>query len=196
MTTPCSTTRRGFSISLRKWRPNSPLASSDRFGRRSRFWRSGGRSEFGLRGETAVLSACDFVRARVYSREDIVKLRARIDGKTVAVATPTPLPASEPSEPIQAWMANCWMDLSTTTPGRHELQLYFEERGGGYRSRELMVWVAPSPARPGFKAVAVDCRSARRYRGSDGRGARQETSEFSSFRPTGASSRANLKISW
>ena len=38
--------------------------------------------------------------------------------------------------------------LSTTTPGRHELQLYFEERGGGYRSREFVVWVAPSPARP------------------------------------------------
>jgi ADP-heptose:LPS heptosyltransferase/tetratricopeptide (TPR) repeat protein len=108
----------------------------------------GRQKRIGLRGETAVLSGCDFVRARVYSRRDIVKLRARIDGKTVAVTTPTPLPAREPSEPIQAWMANCWMDLSTTTPGRHELQLYFEERGGGYRSREFMVWVAPSPARP------------------------------------------------
>jgi ADP-heptose:LPS heptosyltransferase len=112
------------------------------------FLEVGRQKRIGLRGETAVLGACDFVRARVYSREDIVKLRARIDGKTVAVATPTPLPASDPSEPIRAWMANCWMDLSTIAPGRRELQLYFEERGGGYRSRELMVWVAPSPARP------------------------------------------------
>jgi ADP-heptose:LPS heptosyltransferase len=114
----------------------------------------GRQKRIGLRGETAVLSACDFVRARVYSRLDIVKLRARIDGKTVAVVTPTPLPASEPSEPIRAWMANCWMDLSATTPGRHELQLYFEERGGGYRSRELMVWVAPSPAQPDSRPSA------------------------------------------
>jgi ADP-heptose:LPS heptosyltransferase len=111
----------------------------------------GRRRRIGLRGETAVLSACDFVRARIYTRQDIVKLRARIDGRTVAVATPALLPASEPGEPIQAWMANCWMDLSATTPGRHELQLYFEDRVGGYRSRELDVWVDPSPARPDSK---------------------------------------------
>lgn len=108
----------------------------------------GRQKRIGLRGETAFLDACDFVRARVYSREEIVKLRVRIDGKTVAVTTPTLLPASEPGGPIQAWMANCWMDLSNTPPGRRELQLYFEERGGGYRSRELLVWVGRSPARP------------------------------------------------
>ena len=38
------------------------------------------------------------------------------------------------------------MDLSDVTPGSHLLQVYFEEREGGYRSREETVWVDPSPS--------------------------------------------------
>ncbi|HME83346.1 MAG TPA: glycosyltransferase family 9 protein [Roseiarcus sp.] len=102
----------------------------------------------GLKGELIVLHACDFVRVRVQSLREIVGMRARIDGKTVGVATPVALSSSEPFEAIRGWMVNCWMDLSEVAPGAHELQLYFEEHGGGYRSRELSVWVDPSPATP------------------------------------------------
>ena len=102
----------------------------------------------GLKGELIVLHACDFVRVRVQSLREIVGMRARIDGKTVGVAAPVALSSSEPFEAIRGWMVNCWMDLSEVAPGAHELQLYFEEHGGGYRSRELLVWVDPSPATP------------------------------------------------
>ena len=46
------------------------------------------------------------------------------------------------------------MDLSGIAFGAHELQLYFEERSGGYRATELPVWVDPLPATPGAAEFA------------------------------------------
>ena len=109
----------------------------------------GRQRRLGLSGELSVLHACDFVRARVQSLQDIVSMRARIDGKTVGVAPALPIASSQTFGAVRAWMVNCWMDLSEVAVGAHALQLYFEERSGGYRSRELSVWVDPSPATPG-----------------------------------------------
>ena len=103
----------------------------------------------GLNGEMPVLHACDFVRARVQSLQDIASMRARIDGKTVGVAIPWPVATGQTFGAVRAWTVNCWMDLSGIAFGAHELQLYFEERSGGYRATELPVWVDPSPATPG-----------------------------------------------
>jgi ADP-heptose:LPS heptosyltransferase len=58
---------------------------------------------------------------------------------------PSPLPAELARDAIPLTVLNCWMDLSGVSPGRHELQLYFEEHGGGYRTFEQSVWVDPSP---------------------------------------------------
>jgi ADP-heptose:LPS heptosyltransferase/tetratricopeptide (TPR) repeat protein len=108
----------------------------------------GRQRRLGLSGELSVLHACDFVRARVQSLQDIISMRARIDGKTVGVALPWLIASGQSFGAVRAWMVNCWMDLSEVAVGAHELQLYFEERSGGYRSRELSVWVDPSPATP------------------------------------------------
>ncbi len=102
----------------------------------------------GMAGEVILLHACDFVRARIHSATEIVSMRARIDGKTVGVAAPVMVASDDPLEPIKTWIVNCWMDLSDITLGSHLLQLYVEEREGGYRSREQTVWVDPAPATP------------------------------------------------
>jgi ADP-heptose:LPS heptosyltransferase len=102
---------------------------------------AGWREAQGVSGPLVVLRAVDFVRARVTSRVPILNMRARIDGKTIAMATPSLLPADGPDPSLSAWICNCWMDLSQVTPGRHALQLYFEECGGGHRSIERLVWV-------------------------------------------------------
>jgi ADP-heptose:LPS heptosyltransferase/tetratricopeptide (TPR) repeat protein len=92
-----------------------------------------------------LLRACEFVRAEISSRAPLHGMRARIDGKSVGWATPSPLPPELAGDIIPRTVFNCWMDLSGVSPGRHELQLYFEEDGGGYRTFEETVWVDPSP---------------------------------------------------
>lgn len=99
----------------------------------------------GMEGQLIVLHACDFVRVRIRATAEIIGMRARIDGRTVGTATPAPVPSSDPFEPIKTWIVNCWMDLSDVSPGAHLLQVYCEERTGGYRSREELVWVDPTP---------------------------------------------------
>jgi ADP-heptose:LPS heptosyltransferase len=99
-------------------------------------------------GELSVLRALDFVRVRAQSATKIVRMRARVDGKTVGVATPALLASSDPIQPIKTMIFNCWLDLSAVGPGAHELQVYLEEGKGGYRSRETPVWVDPSAVTP------------------------------------------------
>jgi ADP-heptose:LPS heptosyltransferase len=105
---------------------------------------AGWRKGVGVGGSFARLRALDFVRVRVTSRTPIVNMRARIDGRTVGTAVPSLLSGDAPDAPTKTWICNCWMDLSQVPAGRHELQVYFEERGGGYRSEQEMVWVDPS----------------------------------------------------
>ncbi|MFE0757512.1 glycosyltransferase family 9 protein [Inquilinus sp. NPDC058860] len=104
-------------------------------------------------GETRpLLRRHDFVRVRTAFREPIVRLRARIDGRTVGTTTGVMLQSGSPRNQLRHSMFNCWIDLSEVSEGLHELQLYFEEAGGGYRTYEQKVWVDPSP--PSREALA------------------------------------------
>jgi ADP-heptose:LPS heptosyltransferase/tetratricopeptide (TPR) repeat protein len=105
----------------------------------------GWRKRRTLDGVMPLLRACEFVRAEISSRSPLHGMRTRIDGKSVGWATPSPLPAELADNVIPRTVFNCWMDLSGVSPGWHELQLYFEECGGGYRTFEQSVWVDPSP---------------------------------------------------
>lgn len=110
-------------------------------------------------GETRPLLRChDFVRVRTAFADPITRLRVRVDGRTVGVTDGVDLPARAVPGRLQAKMFNCWIDLSGVPEGLHELQLYFEEPGGGYRTHEQSVWVDPTPpARTDFaSAAAVD----------------------------------------
>jgi ADP-heptose:LPS heptosyltransferase/tetratricopeptide (TPR) repeat protein len=98
-----------------------------------------------LEGVMPLLRACEFVRAEVSSRAPLAGMRARIDGKSVGWASPSPFPAEPAGVAVQRTVFNCWMDLTGVAAGRHELQLYFEERSGGYRTFELAVWIDPTP---------------------------------------------------
>jgi ADP-heptose:LPS heptosyltransferase/tetratricopeptide (TPR) repeat protein len=98
-----------------------------------------------LDGVLPLLRACDFVRAEISSQTRLAGMRARIDGRSVGWADPSVLPAELTGTAIPRTVFNCWVDLSGISPGRHELQLYFEECAGGYRTLEQAVWVDPSP---------------------------------------------------
>jgi ADP-heptose:LPS heptosyltransferase/tetratricopeptide (TPR) repeat protein len=97
-----------------------------------------------LTGTLPLLRACEFVRAEVISGTPLVGMRVRVDGRSVGWAEPSPLSTSA-SNVLQRTIFNCWMDLSHISPGEHELQLYIEERGGGYKTTEQFVWIDPGP---------------------------------------------------
>jgi ADP-heptose:LPS heptosyltransferase len=96
-------------------------------------------------GTIPQLQTYDFVRARVTSRTRIVGLRVRLDGKTVGYAEPSESALVKEGS-LRHTFFNSWLDLAFVAEGPHELQLYFEESGGGYRSTEQIVWVDSSPA--------------------------------------------------
>jgi ADP-heptose:LPS heptosyltransferase/tetratricopeptide (TPR) repeat protein len=121
-----------------------PSKNGDPESEEIRILEAGWRKGQGAEGPFVLLRALDFVRARISSRARITKMRARIDGKTIGTAVPSLLSAGGADVAVKTWVFNCWMDLSDIEPGRHELQLYFEEYGGGYRSIEKWVWVDPS----------------------------------------------------
>ena len=92
------------------------------------------------------LKKVDFVRARVASGKPLTNLRVRIDGRTVGETAGVNLRAVDEPSPLSHRMFNCWFDLTGVSPGLHEIQLYFEEWDGGYRTWEDMVWYDAQPA--------------------------------------------------
>lgn len=90
-----------------------------------------------------LLRAIDFVRVQVASLEKIAVLRVRIDGRTIATGKGVGIPVNFQNPRLHHEIFNCWLDLSRIEPGLHELQLYFEEAGGGYRTKEELVWIDP-----------------------------------------------------
>jgi ADP-heptose:LPS heptosyltransferase/tetratricopeptide (TPR) repeat protein len=126
-----------------------------------------------VKGSYPSLRRVDFVRARVASQEKIVLLRVRIDGRTVGVTKGEDLKEGSQRSKLHHQIFNCWLDLASIGEGLHELQLYFEEWRGGYRTVEQTVWVDPSPSGsdfaystasltlpPGAGGASVDARVA------------------------------------
>ena len=94
------------------------------------------------------LHRIDFVRVRTASATKLVKLRVRVDGRTVGETNAVSLHYGYELSPLQHQTFNCWFDLSGIAAGPHELQLYFEEWHGGYRTHEQLVWVEPKISSP------------------------------------------------
>lgn len=131
-----------------------------------------------------LLRRYDFVRVKTAFREPVTQLRVRIDGRTVGATTGVALPTGAPSRQLRHSMFNCWIDLSRVPEGLHELQLYFEEKGGGYQTFEQNVWVDPAP--PSREALAsaatVDLPDEDRTATLEERIARQPSATFRAAR--------------
>jgi ADP-heptose:LPS heptosyltransferase/tetratricopeptide (TPR) repeat protein len=98
-------------------------------------WRTGLNSNYRL------LRRIDFVRARSSTLSEIVRMRVRIDGKTLGETEGVELRLGFEGSRLRHRLFNYWIDLSFITTGLHELQLYFEELQGGWRAVNEMVWV-------------------------------------------------------
>ncbi len=97
----------------------------------------------------------DFVRVRVASANPLAKLRVRIDGRTMGQTEGVRLRSGYELSPLSHMMFNCWFDLSGVDAGRHEIQLYFEEWDGGYRTWEDTIWFDAQPASPEAAAASA-----------------------------------------
>ncbi|MDH7797008.1 MULTISPECIES: glycosyltransferase family 9 protein [unclassified Beijerinckia] len=103
---------------------------------------SGWRRGVGL--SYRVLRRVDFVRAQSATSVEVVRLRVRIDGKTVADTAGLELSHGFESSSLKHKIYNCWLDLSEVPTGLHEMQLYFEEHEAGWRAVQELVWVDTS----------------------------------------------------
>jgi ADP-heptose:LPS heptosyltransferase len=88
------------------------------------------------------LRRIDVVRAKVASDIDVVGMRVRIDGRTIAYNASENRPMNAaPASDSRTFLFNCWVDLSAIPHGLHEIQLVFEQQDSGYFSREEMIYV-------------------------------------------------------
>jgi ADP-heptose:LPS heptosyltransferase len=101
------------------------------------------------------LRRIDFVRVRVASCKPLTKLRVRIDGRTVGQTQGVRLQAGYELSPLSHMIFNCWFDLSGVNAGLHEIQLYFEEWDGGYRTWEDTIWFDAQPTSPEAAAASA-----------------------------------------
>lgn len=92
-------------------------------------------------GRLRVLRPVDFVRVRVASREPIVRLRVRLDGRTVTESHGVLQLEHTGDSSLDRQVFNAWFETSHLAHGPHTLQLYFEEQHGGYRTHEQTVWI-------------------------------------------------------
>jgi ADP-heptose:LPS heptosyltransferase len=104
----------------------------------------GGGERWTPRGAVRLLRRIDFVRVRTASRDPLVRLRVRVDGRTLSYTAGSLLERGFESSPLHHQIFNCWLDLSGIEPGLHEVQLYFEELRGGYRTHQQPVWIDPT----------------------------------------------------
>ena len=145
-------------------------------------WRT--RRGPGLGEIRPLLRRHDFVRVRTAFREPITRLRVRVDGRTVGTTVGVALPSTQSASRLRHSMFNCWIDLSEVPEGLHELQLYFEEVGGGYQTYEQNVWVDPAP--PSWEELAsaatVDLSGDVRPGSLEERIARQPSAVFEAAR--------------
>jgi ADP-heptose:LPS heptosyltransferase/tetratricopeptide (TPR) repeat protein len=96
------------------------------------------------------LRRIDVVRAKVTSDAEIVGMRVRIDGRTIAYnAAKNRMPNVTSAAAAGTFMFNCWIDLSTVPPGLHEMQLVFEQQDSGYFTREEIIYVNHEEASQG-----------------------------------------------
>lgn len=102
---------------------------------------AGSNWKSGLEANYRLLRRIDFVRAQSATRVPIVRLRVRIDGRTVAETEGSELSGGFEGSKLKHKVYNCWLELSGMTPGLHELQLYFEEKEAGWRAINEVVWI-------------------------------------------------------
>jgi ADP-heptose:LPS heptosyltransferase/tetratricopeptide (TPR) repeat protein len=95
------------------------------------------------------LGRIDVVRAKVVSDVDVVGMRVRIDGRTIAYnAVESRSMKAVPAAGSRTLMFNCWVDMSAVPRGLHEIQLVFEQRDSGYFTREEIIYVSPELPSP------------------------------------------------
>ena len=90
-------------------------------------------------GALPILRGVEAVRVRVISQVELIAMRVRFDGRTVCVEWVRA--AARQSSQNHEYVFNAWFDASALRIGLHQLQLYFEEKSGGYRIREELVLV-------------------------------------------------------
>ncbi len=95
-------------------------------------------------GEVPVLRGIEAVRVTCYSRVPILCLRVRIDGRTVVRQEAAGVPVEGAAPDLGKYVFNAWLDARTLPPGPHEMQLYFEELRGGYRSHTVVFLAEPA----------------------------------------------------
>jgi len=104
------------------------------------------------------LRPCDFVRVRTASRVEIAALRVRIMGRTIARTVGTRLMQGYEESPFIHTQLNCWLDLAAFSPGYYEVELYFEERQGGYRVHNELIYIGERAEAPQTSLSSVDLR--------------------------------------
>jgi ADP-heptose:LPS heptosyltransferase/tetratricopeptide (TPR) repeat protein len=97
-------------------------------------------------GELPVLHGIEAVRVVCCSHLPITSLRVRIDGRTVVRLPAEGIPVDGEMPDLVKYVFNAWIDAGKLSHGVHEMQLFFEELRGGYRSHSLVFLADPTEA--------------------------------------------------
>lgn len=92
-------------------------------------------------GEHPVLRGIEAIRATCFSTVPILRLRVRIDGRTIASLEAPGHPVEGGGPDVRKYVFNAWIDAAGLAPGPHELQLYFEDTSVACQSHTQMVLV-------------------------------------------------------